>query len=329
MPTNVPPEYYAIEKHLREATSVAERIMLTEKILAIIPHHKGTDKLIAMYRKKLSKYRGEAEKKAKKAKKHGITVDKSGDAQAVLLGASNAGKSSLFNALTSAQSQVAQYPYTTHLPIPGMMDFENVHIQLVDTPPLELKGVEAWLPSLARGADMVVLVVHLHDEARLQLDIMAEDLEKWHIRPAQMNEAGYYDAMGFAVKRILAVGTHADGPDSRRVLEDLAADPPLAVPVLGFYPDIPAERILGLKHALFNHLLLIRVYTRAKGKEPDFGNPVLLPRGATVLDFAQAIHKDFVTSLRYARVWGSAKFDGQRVERHHELADGDVIQLVI
>ena len=34
-----------------------------------------------------------------------------------------------------------------------------------------------------------------------------------------------------------------------------------------------------------------------------------------------------VTEEQFAKVWGSARFDGQRVERDHVLEDGDVVEL--
>ena len=55
MPANLPPEYHKIEAELREARTPQERIGIYERLIAVIPHHKGTDKLIAMYRSKIAK----------------------------------------------------------------------------------------------------------------------------------------------------------------------------------------------------------------------------------------------------------------------------------
>ncbi len=71
----------------------------------------------------------------------------------------------------------------------------------------------------------------------------------------------------------------------------------------------------------------MRVYTKEPGKEPDMGTPFTLSLGSTVLDLARAVHKDFTTGLKYASVWGSSKFPGQRVQRDFVLMDKDVVEL--
>ena len=78
---------------------------------------------------------------------------------------------------------------------------------------------------------------------------------------------------------------------------------------------------------LFSHLGVARVYTKAPGRPPDRGRPFILHRGQTVEDVARLVHKDLARSLKYARVWGKAGFDGQHVGRDHPLADGEVVEL--
>jgi len=84
-----------------------------------------------------------------------------------------------------------------------------------------------------------------------------------------------------------------------------------------------------LKQAVFDGLVIMRVYAKPPGKDPDFSRPYVLPRGSTVEEFARKIHKDFYDNLKAARVWGSATFDGQAVSRDHVLSDGDVVELRI
>ncbi|WP_243276757.1 TGS domain-containing protein [Desulfallas sp. Bu1-1] len=72
---------------------------------------------------------------------------------------------------------------------------------------------------------------------------------------------------------------------------------------------------------------VIRVYTKVPGKEPDMTRPFVLPRGSTVLDLAVSIHKDFSKTLKNARIWGSARFDGQSVPREYILQDKDIVEL--
>ena len=84
-----------------------------------------------------------------------------------------------------------------------------------------------------------------------------------------------------------------------------------------------------LRKEIYQALEVIRVYTKTPGGKPDFGEPVVLKRGGTVEDAAEAIHKDFRYKLKYALVWGSGKFNGQKVKRDHTLEDGDIIELHI
>ena len=84
-----------------------------------------------------------------------------------------------------------------------------------------------------------------------------------------------------------------------------------------------------LKRQLFSHLGIIRVHTKSPGARVDLSDPVILETDATIKDAAEAVHKDFAYKLRYAVVWGSGKFDGQRVGPEHVLRDNDIIELHI
>ncbi|MFQ6090221.1 MAG: TGS domain-containing protein, partial [Candidatus Bipolaricaulia bacterium] len=132
---------------------------------------------------------------------------------------------------------------------------------------------------------------------------------------------------GTMVKRGLLLGTKLDLPEAR---EKLAA-----VGAAGYGLPIAAvsaasgEGLEEFKQAVFDALRIIRVYTKEPGKQPDLERPYVLPRGSTVLDVARAIHQDFAEKLRYAQLWGSGKFAGQRVPRDHQVQDGDVVELHI
>jgi ribosome-interacting GTPase 1 len=82
-----------------------------------------------------------------------------------------------------------------------------------------------------------------------------------------------------------------------------------------------------LRAALWRELHRIRVHTKEPGKKPDLGKPFVLPERATVQDLARLVHREMADRLKFARVWGTAKFDGQQVDRHHALFDGDVVEL--
>jgi ribosome-interacting GTPase 1 len=82
-----------------------------------------------------------------------------------------------------------------------------------------------------------------------------------------------------------------------------------------------------LTKEIFAVLDTIRAYSKVPGKPADLKDPVILPRGSTILDFAVQIHKDFAQKLKFARIWGKEKYNGQMVQRDYVLKDGDVIEL--
>jgi hypothetical protein len=93
---------------------------------------------------------------------------------------------------------------------------------------------------------------------------------------------------------------------------------------------VSAETGLGLGRIapwLFERLEVVRVCTKVPGHGADKSRPFTLRRGQTVADVARLVHRDLVRTLRYARLWRTAGFDGQQVCPGHHVADGDVIEL--
>ncbi len=74
---------------------------------------------------------------------------------------------------------------------------------------------------------------------------------------------------------------------------------------------------------------IIRVYTKAPGKEPDLSSPFVLPKESILEELAAKIHKDFVKKIKFAKIWGEEVFDGQMVQRDYVLKDGDVAEIHI
>jgi len=137
MPANLPPEYFDAEKRYRAAKMPAEKIACIEELLSIIPKHKGTDKLRADLRRRLSKHKTALQvKKGTGKRTSAFCIDREGAGQVIVIGLANVGKSALVGALTNACPEVAAFPHTTWKPTPGMLPVENIQIQLVDTPPL-------------------------------------------------------------------------------------------------------------------------------------------------------------------------------------------------
>ncbi|MBI3076221.1 MAG: 50S ribosome-binding GTPase [Deltaproteobacteria bacterium] len=328
MPANLPPQYHEVEARLREAKTPAEKIEILQELLAIIPKHKGTDHLQGDLKRRIAKLRTELEKKGGR-KGFGLHVDKEGAGQVVLVGAPNAGKSSLLARLTHAQPDIGAYPFTTLKPLAGMVEFENVHIQLVDLPPISSEHLEPWVLGIVRNADLVLLVADLgRDELLDELEGVRAIHERARIhllpagRPLPAPEPGH------AVKRTLLVANKAEEPgagDRLALLEELYGK---QLPILAVSAR-SGLHLEELRRRLYEALELVRVYTKAPGKGPARNEPVVLPKGSTLLEVATSIHKDFAERLRYARVWGHGKFDGQKVQRDYVVQEGDVFEFHI
>jgi ribosome-interacting GTPase 1 len=190
MPTNLPPEYKEAEKLYRQATTPEEKVARLEELIGTIPKHKGTDKLRADFRRRLSKLR-EAASQARKRTRGAASpyrIDKEGAGQLVLIGPTNAGKSSLVTTLTNANPEVSAAPFTTWQPTPGMMPVDNIQVQLIDTPPLNPDYVEPDFLDLIRRADQVLLVVDLQMDPLQQMEDALALLEEHRIVPAHRRE---------------------------------------------------------------------------------------------------------------------------------------------
>jgi ribosome-interacting GTPase 1 len=188
MPTNVTPEYQAAEEEYRQAKNPKERLRALEKMLALIPKHKGTEKMQMQIKRRISKTKEEMEARSKKTG-HGpvFNVKKEGAAQVALVGLPNSGKSSVLTQLSNADVQVGTYPFTTRIPTPGMLEHKDVQIQLVEIPALIQdvsmgKGFGLQILSAIRAADAVAIVVDLSRDSVGQMNIILDELGKGGIR---------------------------------------------------------------------------------------------------------------------------------------------------
>jgi hypothetical protein len=328
MPTNLPPDFFNAEKRFREAESTEEKIACLEEMLSIIPKHKGTDHIRADYRRRLSKLKEEAqERKGGGKRASNFYIEREGAGQVVIIGAANTGKSSLLRALTHAEPEISESPYTTWQPMPGMLVYEKVPIQLVDTPALDRNFVEPGLMDLIRRADLVLLLVDIQASPDEQLENALRLLEEHRILPEYhpaSAETGEPRVTSVPLLVMVNKCDHAGWDEDYQILcEMLSAPPPmLAGSVL---------RRRGLKQLqcrLLERMDVIRVYSKEPSREPDLNVPFIIHHGATVEELAGRIHKDFL-HLKSARVWGSGAFDGQMVTREHVLQDGDIVELKI
>lgn len=328
MPANLTPQYKEAEERFRRAIGHEERLAALHEMIALLPKHKGTEKMLAGLRQRLAKLEEEGERAARGG--HRVDpghVRREGAGQWVLLGPPNAGKSSLLKALTHAHPEIGDWPFTTRSPQPGMMPFEDVQVQLVDTPAVAAGRTEPYLVNLARNADGLLLVLDVAaDDVDQAMRLLRELLDRARVWPASRPLPP--DASPLLARRpVLALGNKCDlDPDG--TFASLARE--AAGPELPFFPvsAVRGDGLEALRAVLFRELRRVRVYTKEPGHRPDLGRPFVLPQGATVHELALLVHKDLAERLKFARVWGpQARFDGQQVDRHHVLADRDVVEL--
>jgi len=331
MPANLTPQYYALEKEFKQETDPQEKLRLAKELLAIMPKHKGTDKLQADLKAKISKLKKQLDGGGKK---HGARqadtishIEKEGAAQIILIGPPNSGKSSLVDSLTNSKPVIADYPYSTLKPTTGMTEFETVQFQLIDTPPISEEQLEAYILSLIRQADLVVVVADVSAlEFDRQLKILFDRLEEKRIILTARPPDEVEDPR-LAFKKTMIV--------AHKFLDENGDEGLKKIKIL--YPDftiiptsiIEDETLINFKAAIFNSLGIIRVYTKRIGHEVDYVDPIILPIGGTVENAAYALHKDFAYKLQFAKVWGEGKFEGQRVKNSFVLSDKDVIEFHI
>jgi len=326
MPTNLPPEYFEVEKRYKAAESIQEKIATLEEMISTIPKHKGTDKLRADYRRRLSKLKSSAQTRKKTGGyQSAFQIDREGAGQIVVIGPSNVGKSALVDTLTNATPEVSETPFTTWKPTPGMMPVNNVQVQLIDTPPLDRDYLEPELFDLIRRADFILLVINLETFPDRQLHQSIEVILEHNIAPLHLKEK-YAGEQRMTFVPLLVLANKCDDESSCEVFDvftELLDE---------YWPLLPVSTKSGynlaqLKQTVFDQLGIIRVYTKVPGKDPDLNEPYVCEIGTTVEELAQKIHHDFYENLKSARVWGSSSFDGQMVQRDYVLHDEDIVEL--
>lgn len=309
MSANLTPEYFKAEEEFKSAETTEEKIAALERMLSTIPKHKGTEKLQADIKRRLSRMRKEAQKKGPRQTPFWV-VKREGAGQVALIGPPNSGKSQLVARLTHASPEVADYPFTTRVPLPGMMMHENVPIQLLDLPPVSEEFTERWIPQVIRTANLGVLFVGLGDPAVLEeIEFILEMLEQHRLR----------------VPKLLA-GNKSDLPGAEDVLnalKDLYGDRFRYLPV-----SAKTGKNLGeFSRDVFDSLNVVRFYSKPPGKDADMTKPYVLKRGQTVTDAARLVHKDFAEKMKFTRLY---HLDGARsglmVDRTHVVEDEDIFE---
>jgi ribosome-interacting GTPase 1 len=347
MPTNVSPEYKTAEAEFRRARTPEDRLASLREMLRTLPKHKGTEHLQADIRSRIKELTEELAGPRKGGARTGpaTVVHAEGAGQAVLLGPPNSGKSELHARLTGSHAPVGPYPFTTQFPQPGMLPHLDIFIQLVDLPPVSGQHPVPWLANALQPADAALLVVDLIDpdcvDQVLELhDLLAERrvflTGDW---PAPGEGDGHRpggdggddddddDEYPFALRLpTLLVATKGD--QVPHLDEEIAALRELTGRT---YPSVTVSATTGagldaIGPFLFEHLGVVRVYTKIPGQPPDLNRPFTVRLGQTVEDVATLIHKDLVETLRWARLW-RGDIEGLQVGRHSVVEDGDVLEI--
>ncbi len=329
MPANLTPQYHKAENEYRQASTPEDELRCLEIMLREIPKHKGTDKLQAELKAKISRARADAETAKKSGAKRGsvIKLPRQGAGRVVILGGPNAGKSQILTKLTRATPEVAPYPFTTREPQVGMMTWEDVSIQLVDTPPITADLFDPTVQSLIRGSDLALLMVDLGSDEGI--DGLQAVLEKLQTTKTRLAKETYLDEedIGLSFTHAILVLNKWDVPEAEERLAMLREFCPTDFVEFKISAET-GEGLEELRNAIYKAIDVVRVYTKLpQKKEADFEKPFTVKRGGTLLDIAEMVHKDLATNFKYARVWGTAVHEGSMMKGDYVVHDKDIVEI--
>lgn len=259
-----------------------------------------------------------SKKKGKNREYDPFVIKRSGDARVALFGMTNAGKSTLMNAITNAKAKTGNYSTTTTIAAGGTCIYNGVQIQIVDLPGF-VDYTDDWrinkqIIRVSRTSDAILIVIDLSTDVTAQYEFLVSQLQKAEI---------IMD--GESVFQVQIIATKGDLPYSKEHYMLLKSISEYKILPISIMNEDSLER---LKQGLYDLLEIMKIYTKRHHRKPDLENAMVVHMGATVGDIARKIHKDFVEDFDHAKVWGkSVQFDGQQVGFEHELVDGDIVEI--
>lgn len=298
MPINAHPDYIAAEREYLQASSLEERIEKLKKMISHAPAHKSGENLRAQLRGRLKKLLEEKERSKKSSKTYKAGIKKE-EMQAVIIGKTNSGKSSLLNTLTNAKAEISQSYFSTISPKIGMVNYFGANIQIIENPAIES---EYYDKGITYTADIILVVVTSLDEIK-EIEEIIKNLDKKKI--IVFNKC---DLLNQNEKRKIQATL-----ESKKY-------------TFAIVSALTREGLEELKEKLFLEFKKLRIYTKEPGKEKS-NRPIILNPGATAKDIAEKILKGFSEKVKETRIWGpSSKFPGQIVGLNHKLEDLDVVE---
>jgi len=300
MPINAHPEYIAAEKEYYKSENDEDRLLALEKMISVLPGHKGAENLRAQIKLRYKRLKEKLEKE-KKSKKGGSRQGiKKEDLQAVIVGKTHSGKSNFMNLVTNATLEIGDYKFVTKIPSVGMMDYNGVGIQLIEVPAI---GSEYYDRGIVNSADVILIFI----ENLIDLEEITKALER-------------------APGKKIIVFTKIDllnENEKRKISATLSSKKYNFILI----SSRTKENIEPLKEKLFQNSGKIRIYTKQPEQKQRSPKPIILYPKSTVKEVAEKILKGFSQRVKTARIWGpSSKYSGQIVGLQHELKDLDTVE---